>query len=285
MKKFLQIANGLALIATIIVNYLSNTGFFNGNTMATVSARYQNLFTPAAYAFSIWGLIYLALLAFVVFQGRSLFPTPVDGRLDKTPAHAGPAKTPADDAVVEKIGGWFILSCVANCSWVLLWLYDYTGLSVLVMIVLLFSLLMIVLNTNMEMDDAPLRTIAFVWWPFCFYSGWITVALFANVAAWLTKIQWNNGGFPETTRAIIMLLVTGAIFVFMTWKRNMREYATVGVWGLIAIAIPNWHQAPMVAFTALAVAVLLFINVSAHAYRNRAFSPWTWNARHPGGKA
>ncbi|MGZ8551175.1 MAG: hypothetical protein ACXWV2_10960, partial [Chitinophagaceae bacterium] len=97
MKKVLQIANGVALVATIIINYLSNTGIFNGNTMAVVSARLQNLFTPAGYAFSIWGLIYLGLFAFVIYQGRSLF-----------------TKT-ADDRIVLKIGWWFVVSCLSNC--------------------------------------------------------------------------------------------------------------------------------------------------------------------------
>jgi hypothetical protein len=73
MKKTLQIANILALIITLIINYLSNTGIFNGNTMATVSARYQNFFTPAGYAFSIWGVIYLGLAAFVIYQSWGFF--------------------------------------------------------------------------------------------------------------------------------------------------------------------------------------------------------------------
>ena len=59
MKKNFQILNAVALVATVVINYLSNTGVFNGETMATISAKYQNLFTPAGYAFSIWGLIYL----------------------------------------------------------------------------------------------------------------------------------------------------------------------------------------------------------------------------------
>ncbi len=53
MKSILIMSNGLALILTITINYLSNTGIFNGNTMATVSDRYSNFFTPAGYAFSI----------------------------------------------------------------------------------------------------------------------------------------------------------------------------------------------------------------------------------------
>ena len=73
MKKSLPIANAIALIITVIINYLSNTGIFNGNTMGSVSAEYHNIFTPAGYAFSIWGLIYLGLFGFVIYTGRALF--------------------------------------------------------------------------------------------------------------------------------------------------------------------------------------------------------------------
>jgi len=69
MVKRFQILNIVALIVTIGVNYLSNTGFFNNETMASISGKYQNLFTPAGYAFSIWGLIYLGLFGFVIYYG------------------------------------------------------------------------------------------------------------------------------------------------------------------------------------------------------------------------
>lgn len=264
MKKILQIGNGIALVVTIIIDYLSNTVVFNDNTMATVSARYQNLFTPAGYAFSIWGLIYLGLLAFVIYQGRSLF------------------NKGAEDEVVEQIGGWFILSCIANCCWVLAWLYDFIGLSVLIMILLLFSVWKIVQKTNMEMDDAPLRTIAFIWWPFCLYSGWISVALIADVAAWLTKIKWNAWDLTPTTRAIVMIVVAGLINLFMTWNRNMREFALVGAWALVAIAVSNWQNNSSVGWAAAIMAVILVLSSAIHAFKNRKFSPWDWQTRHPG---
>lgn len=256
MKKILQISNGLALIVTISINYLSNTGIFNGATMSSISSRYENLFTPAGYAFSIWGLIYLSLLAFVIYQGRSLF-----NKRD-------------DEEVSLQIGWWFVLSCMANILWVLAWLYDLTGLSVLIMLLLLFSLVKIILNTNMERDDVNLKTAAFVWWPFSLYSGWIAVALIANIAAWLTKINWNAFGIPEVTWTIIMIFIAGAINLFMTWNRNMREFALVGVWALAAIAVSNWDQMSSVAEVAVAVSALLFISSTVHAFRNRKSLPW-----------
>jgi len=224
MKKALQIANGIALIATIVINYLSNTGVFNGNTMKTISDKYHNYFTPAGYAFSIWGLIYIGLLAFVIYTGRGLF------------------KKVNDEWPVLEIGWWFVTSCAANSFWVIAWLYDYIGLSVLLMIILLFSLLKIVLNTRMELDDLPLKKIAFVWWPFCLYSGWISVALIADIAAYLTKIKWNGFGISEIAWTLIMIVIAGILNLVMTWNRNMREFALAAAWALIAIAVSNWNR-------------------------------------------
>jgi len=256
MKRTLQIGNTVAFIGMIIVNYLSNTGTFNNNTMADVSEKYENLFTPAGYAFSIWGLIYLALLGFIIFQNRGLF------------------KNVTDSWPVKEIGWWFIISCVANSLWVIAWLYDYIGLSVLLMLVLLFSLIKIIWATRMELDDLPLKKIAFVWWPFCFYSGWISVALIADISAWLTKIKWDGFGFSSESWTIIMIIIAGILNLLITWKRNMREFALVGAWGLVAIAFHNKNDHESIFYTAIVVAIILVVSSGIHGYKNRKTSPF-----------
>ncbi len=251
--KTLQIFNIIALIITLLVNYLSNTGVFNGNTMASVSAQYQNLFTPAGYAFSIWGLIYIGLIIFVIYQARSLFISS------------------AKSEIVNQVGWWFVLSCVANSFWVFAWLYQYTGTSVLLMIFLLFSLLKIVIRTNMEISDAPFREIACVWWPFSAYAGWISVALIANISAYLTKLNWNGFGLADQTWAVTLISAAGLVNLFITWKRNMREFALIGVWALIAIAIANANKggSQLVIQTAILTAAILLASSSFHAFQNR----------------
>src|SRR5690625_8033217 len=97
------------------------------------------------------------------------------------------------------------------------------------MFLLLFSLFRIVVNTRMELHDAPISTIAFVWWPFSLYSGWVTVALITNIAAYLTKIDWQGFGIQEVTWAVIMILATGENNLLLTWPRNMSEFSQVGV--------------------------------------------------------
>ena len=249
-NQLIAILNGVALAVTIVVSYLSNTGIFDGHTMAGLSARYPTLVTPAPYAFSIWGLIYLSLIGFVGYYARV--------------AYRG-----LDDPAL-RIGGWFIVTCVANCGWVLAWLYGWTGVSVVLMVILLAALLRIVVLTDMELTDPLWPEIVFVWWPFCLYAGWITAAILANIAAWLVKMGTGVSVFG----AIVFLALAGAAYLFMTWKRNMREYGFVGVWALVAIARAHWHSAPTIAGVALALAIVLFISSSLHGWRNRAYGPF-----------
>ncbi|GGW27432.1 hypothetical protein [Arenibacter certesii] len=256
MKKTLQISNAIALLITIVVNYLSNTGTINGNTMKTVSDMYFNYFTPSGYAFSIWGLIYMGLIGFVIYTGRSLF------------------KGDSDEEIVEKIGWWFVISCIGNSLWVIAWLNLYTGTSVLLMSIVLFSLLKIIVNTRMELDTHPLKKYLLIFWPFAIYTGWISVAFIANVAAYLTKTNWDGWGVSEINWTIIMIIVAGLINIFMILKRNLREYALVGIWALIAIAVSNKENSNLsIVYASYIVAAIILIFISISAYRNSASSP------------
>lgn len=260
MHKKLVIGNIIALVITIAANYLSNTGIINGETMGSVSAEYENLFTPAGYAFSIWGLIYLLLIGFVAFQAKLLFSR----KKDEEAALA-----------VDQTGWWFMLSCLANCLWIFAWLYHFTLLSVGIMCLLLFSLLKIVVNNKMELTNGPLKRFAFVWWPFCIYSGWISVALITNIAAYLTKINWNGFGISEVFWTIFMIGAAGGINIFMIWNRNMREFALVGVWALVAIAVANREEMPIIVQTSIIMAAIIFINIAFHGFKNRKSLPWS----------
>lgn len=250
-EKVVVISNAIALIVTIIINYLSNTGFFNNRTVSDISFKYYNLITPASYAFAIWGLIYLSLIAFVIYCVWVVL------------------RNKSDNTFVLQIGWWFVISCAANCLWILCWIYDYIGFSVLVMLILLIALIKIIFKTGMEIEDAPLQKIVFAWWPFSLYSGWITVAFIADIAAYLTKIQWNGFGISGVTWTIIMICAAGIINLLITWIRNMREFALVGCWALVAIAVANRHTNISIATTSIIVAIILLVSIALHGYKNR----------------
>ncbi len=255
MNRNLSILNFMSLVLVLIVNYFSQVLRLNNNTIGSLSEEYSNLFTPQGYAFSIWGLIYLALLVYVGFQiYRSFF-------------------SDEDSEFITQTGPWFAVANITNAAWVVLWLYEYTLLSVITMFVILFSLIMVIRRTHMERWDASFKIIAFVWWPICLYAGWIAVATIANVAAYLAKINWDGWIFSETQWTIIMLVTAVIINLLMVYRRNMREFAAVGIWALIAIYVRHSDRMPVIAYAALGGAIILLGYTGYHGYMNRKSNP------------
>lgn len=254
-KRTLQTLNLVTLFIAIGANYFINAQKQGGASIGEVSDKYANLLTPADYAFGIWGLVYLALLAFAIYQLRDMFVKP------------------AKDDIALKIGWWFVIANLANASWGIAFTNEAVGLSLLIMMVLFFALIKIVLNLNMEKWDAPISIIAFVWWPLSIYFGWITVALVANTSTYLTSLGWSGTPLHPATWALIVLLLATIVFTAMIWTRNMREYALAGVWGIVAIGVKNWDSNQLVAYVSIIMALAIFINTAVHAYKNRSTSP------------
>lgn len=255
--KRLAVFNFLSVIFAIATSYYTQAFKLNGNTIGSLSKEpeYQNLFTPAPYAFAIWGLIYIALILMTFYQLYQAFYKKSD--LD----------------FVKKMKYWLVSANLLTSFWVIAWLYEYTGLSVIFMFLALFSLLRIIVNTNMERWDAPVKFAAFNWWPICFYSGWLTVASIANTAAFLTKSGFRDFIFSEQNWTIIMIVIATLINVGMVYYRNMREYAAIGVWALFAIYIRHQNAEETLAITALVCAIIIGLAISYHAFVNRRTLP------------
>ena len=94
----LRSAYVLLFVGVIAVNGAANALPINGLTTGAVSDLYPNLFTPDGFAFSIWGLIYLGLLAFLI-------------RILST----------SDKTLVGKLFPWFAINCLANMAWIFAW--------------------------------------------------------------------------------------------------------------------------------------------------------------------
>lgn len=249
--KILAIANGVAFIATIVMNYLSNTGLFNGNTNKTISDKYFNYFTPAGYAFSIWGIIYLGLLGFVFYTGRGLF------------------KKDVDHTKLLQIGWWFVISCIANSVWLVCWLYDLPGIAALIMMVIFGALAQIIVHIGAGRDTFSTKDYLFIALPFTLYLGWISVAFVANMAAFLTKINWSGWGISAINWTIIMICIAGLINLFMIWKRKLPAYGLVGIWALMAISVSNTKNSDglTIVYTCYAVSAILLIAIIVNVFK------------------
>ncbi len=264
MKKFYAVLNTVIILTVIFWNYYSNTGNIGGKTVGELSDEYANFFTPAGYAFAIWGVIFLGLVVLAFSQIKLAF---WGGK--------------NSDSILQ-IGPWLAIANIGNGAWLWFWLNEQTGMSVVIMFVILSSLLVTVVRLNMECWDAHVKVIVTVWWPICIYSGWITVAAIANVAAYLAKNNWS-GGLTEIQWTVVMICVAGLVNLFMIFNRNMREFALVGSWALVAIAVRHWGEIPVLQWAAIAWAVILFVAINVHAYKNKHMNPFTRNQQpnHP----
>ena len=255
MKKTYAVVNFLSVVLVLIVNGLSQSQRWNGTTIGEISNQYDNLFTPAGYAFAIWGLIFLMLVGYSLFQiKRAFFNT-------------------EESSFILQTGLWFAIANVLNAAWIVAFTYDYIGLSVVIMLGILISLLKIVWNTNMERWDASIGVIAFVWWPVCVYSGWIAVATIANIAAFFASIEYVGSELTQVVWTMVMITIAVLLNVLMVWLRNMREFAAVAIWALTAIFIRHKEQYESIAYYALLGAVILLFIVTVHAIKNRKTLP------------
>ena len=214
----LQIANIIGLIFTITLNTLAVTLPVAGRSTGEISDYYPNLFVPAGYAFSIWSLIYSLLLVFIILQSRNLFSKEKEG-----------------PKYVPVIGWWFVVSCLANGSWILAWHYLLTPLSLLIMLMLLFSL--VVIYQRLRTSDVSSPISFWVKLPFSVYLGWISVATIANATALLVSLEWGGFGISEISWTVTMLLVGGVLGGLFLWLRRDLAYVGVIVWAFWAIAV------------------------------------------------
>jgi len=251
------VLNTVGLLLVLTLNGLANALPINGVTTGGVSDRYDNLFVPAGFTFSIWGLIYLLLIAFVVYQW-------IVARDDR-------------DLFSERVGPWFFLSCLANASWILAWHYEMLPLSLVLMLVLLGSLLVIYLRLGVGAGNATRGERMLVHLPFSVYLGWITVATIANVSALLTSIQWGGLGLSAQSWTVAVIAVATAIALAMAFRRYDIFFCMVVDWALLGILLKRLaddtvpDQAVVVA--TVAGMVLVTAAILIQVVRGRVYSP------------
>jgi len=249
--QFLQVGNIIAVILTIIVNGLANILPIGGKYTGELSDNIPNLFVPAGLTFAIWGVIYVLIILFAIFQAKDLFK-----------------RNKSTTTFLEKIYVVFILAGLANIIWIFLWHYEQILLSLLVMILLFFSLLIIYLRLNIGRDIASLKEKLFVHIPISVYIGWITVATIANVTAVLVTINWDGFGISDQVWTILVIVVALIITILILITRKDYAYSAVVIWALIGIYLKRITVDPIygvqteIATTAM-VGILIILVVAA----------------------
>lgn len=229
--------NALMTLAVIVVNGLANALPINGQQTGEISDRFQTFFTPAGYVFSIWGLIYVGLLGFTVYQ---LLPAQRDNEL------------------LDRISLPFQLSCIANIAWILFWHYEFFGTTLFIMLTLLASLIWLtrLLFAHGSARDAQERWLLRV--PFSIYVGWITVATLANLTAVLEDKGLRPFDLGARDWAVAMVILGGVIALAVGQVRRDLAYLAVILWAVTGIGVKQGWSGP-VAIAAIVVLALVGI--------------------------
>jgi benzodiazapine receptor len=228
-----QVLNVLGTVATLLLGFLANALPLNGQTQAEISTRYPVLFTPAGYVFAIWGLIYIGLIAFSVYQALP---------------------TQRENPALRRIGYWYVASSVANAGWLLVWHYNMLMVSTLAMLGILISLIVIYvrLEIGRTQVSAALRWCVHI--PFSVYLGWVTVATAANVSVVLYAWGWGGWGLAPEVWTVVMMVAAGVISFLLNLFRPSLAYTLVITWALVGIAVRHMGTLLIVA-PALVLAV------------------------------
>lgn len=213
----------VAFIAMLTINALAaTTTWLGGMSTGEVSDSYPNLFAPSGYTFSIWSLIYLLLIGFMV-RSFGLWRT----RAPRLPIRAH-----------NKVLKLFAATSVLNVAWLLSWHYGVFWLSVILMAVLLLALAWMQTWLSAERHLSLFEAVA-TRAPFSVYFGWVTVALIANVTTWLVSFDWNGWGVAAVSWTVWILVLGAAIIASVGFYWRDWIYVAVGVWAYVGILVKH----------------------------------------------
>ena len=236
---------GFALVLTF--NALANILPINGYNTGEVSAFYPNYFVPAGFTFSIWGVIYLLLMGFVICSLLAALPSfPTQAR--KAIAKASPL---------------FLLTCLLNASWIVAWHYLYLGLSLFIMLIFLITLIKLFLTINKTKFELRPFYRFWIYHPFVVYLGWISVATIANFTALFVGIGWQGEPFAATTWSILLIIIAMLLGIILVGVKKEPAYGFVLAWAFFGIYSSQLKDAPVVGYiAAIASSFILALTIT-----------------------
>ncbi len=225
-----------ATVGVIVFNYLAASGALGGIETGAVSDKYPTLVTPAGYAFAIWSLIYLGIVAFSIYQAL-----------------------PKNLERFRFLRTVYILSCAANCAWLYFWHQEAILVSVAVIFLLLGTLAFI--NIKLQTTD----TLGEFWlakFPFGIYFGWVTAAAIVNAAVVLVYLNVQVSDSLAVMLGAGLVLIATVLGIIIRFKLNNVFYSLAIAWALTAIAVKQSGQTLIVASAAVSVNILLIVTLT-----------------------
>ena len=226
-----QVIGVVTFIAVIVVNGMAGAGAISGNSIGVIANRYPSYFLPADYVFGIWGLIYLMLFWFTFYQA---LPS----------NRARPS--------LQRVGWWWTLNGTLNIAWVTSFSFGAFGLSLLLMVMLLGTLVLICRRTGSE-HQLTLGERFGVSYPFGLYLSWICIALIANAFQYITYKEWTYLGLNQPIWSGIMIVAATSLGGVVVRFRGLWIFPLVAAWAAIGIGV-RYPEIPVISWTAWVMA-------------------------------
>lgn len=242
----------MQIVATVVA-------FGMGTTFeeATASPAGDPPIVPAEYAFLIWSIIYAGSVSYGIFQY---------------------SRTRAEHPLLMRIRPYTASAFGATVCWLISARFNLTGLTVVCIFWLAASLLPAFLwLAHSQQRFTYLDRLAMVI-PLSIYAGWVTVAVFANVSAFLHQRGLLDIFLTPVWWAMIMVIVAGAIAAVLIFHTRNFPFALTVCWALVGILVANLTRSyhPEIVLTCAVVtgAELLVLALS----RRRNAPTFDWKA-------
>lgn len=219
--QILSIIGFLFLLTTLAVNFMASFLPLNGVTTGQISDRYFNLITPVGVTFSVWGVIYFLLILFSLY---SLFG--VEKKVVET-----------DFRFLKKLQILFIATCIFNSLWIFAWHYFLIEISVLIMILLLFSLIQI--NILIKNTKSSYKRSFIIKTAFAVYFSWITIATVLNITALFVSLNLKISFLSVSSIASLMLIISALISAFSAIYISSVSHLLVSMWAFYGIFLKH----------------------------------------------
>ena len=221
-----------------------------GQTPAEFSADSDATLKAAGYAFAIWGLIYVAILAYAVRQAL---------------------RQTGESLLIHRFGWPSVIAFLGIGWWVIAAACDWETATVVLIFASLIALLLPLLH-NADAIRALGRAERDRWlvvWPLALLAGWLTVAAPLNLLTVATGNEALPAALGPTVWAMLAIAIVALVAVAVTFRLRMMAYALPVSWGLLGAFVAEQERNTPLAYVALTAAVAVLIAAVILTFRLR----------------
>lgn len=200
----------LAAWAMPVIAWLSNSGTF-GPSNGEISDRYPTLLVAAGYAFAIWGLIFLLDVIYGTWQA-----------FDRTP-----------DERLHRVRPWTAAAFFLTSAWMIMFSLQWFWLSLVIIWASLACIL--VAAWHVSHTTKQVRSRWWQWLPLSLHAGWVSLAVFLNVAQVVVAFELLPTG-DMLPWSLVLLMLAAVLLITVTVRlRGNPWYALAAVWGVVGV--------------------------------------------------